>query len=30
MKLVRTIILAMSFAAGGCSVLDYKPLARKT
>jgi hypothetical protein len=30
MKLAKTIILALTLAAGGCSVLEYKPLGRET
>lgn len=30
MKLAKTIILAFSLAAGGCSVLEYKPLGKET
>jgi hypothetical protein len=30
MKFAKTIILAISLAAGGCSVLDYKPLGKET
>lgn len=29
MKLAKTIILALSLAAGGCSVLEYKPLGKE-
>jgi hypothetical protein len=30
MKFAKTIILAISLAAGGCSVLEYKPLGKET
>jgi hypothetical protein len=30
MKLIRTIILATTLAAGGCSVLDFKPLGKES
>ena len=30
MKLAKTIILAISLAAGGCSVLEYRPLGKET
>jgi hypothetical protein len=30
MKFAKTIILAISLAAGGCSVLEYKPLGQET
>jgi hypothetical protein len=30
MKLAKTIILALSVAAGGCSVMEYKPLGKDT
>jgi hypothetical protein len=30
MRLVKTIILGLALAAGGCSVLEYKPLGKET
>jgi hypothetical protein len=30
MKLAKTIILALTLAAGGCSVMEYKPLGKDT
>lgn len=30
MKLAKTIILALSLAAGGCSVLEYKPVSKES
>jgi hypothetical protein len=30
MKLVKTTILAMALAAGGCSVLEFQPLGKET
>ena len=30
MRLSKTIILGLAFATGGCSVLEYQPLAKET